>query len=146
MPPSVVDQLFEFCLPFAQSQLKKRGGFSPFAAATKPDGTLSPIAFYDEEENLNSETLTAKLAEILTTLALQNEITGSAICYNGVVTVPGKENHTAIIVAMERAPGVAATMAIPYSKRFLRGYKYDPPFRMAADAKIFSSPSSGAHQ
>jgi hypothetical protein len=146
MPHSVLDQLFEFCLPFAQSQLKKCGEFSPFAAATKPDGTLNPIAFYDEEENLNSETLTAKLAEILTALARQNEITGSAICYNGIITVPGKENQTAIIVAMERATGVAATMAIPYSKQFLSGYKYDPPFGMAADAKVFSSPSSGAHQ
>ena len=138
MPHSVLDQLFEFCVPFAQSLLAKRGEFSPFAASTRTDGTLNPIAFYDDE-NPKAEAVAMRLTEILTTLAEQNEITGSAICYSGIVSVPGNENRTAIIIAMERTSGVAVTLAIPYSKTALQGYEYEAPFRIAAASRVFPS-------
>jgi hypothetical protein len=138
MPTSDLDRLYEFCLPFAKEQLGKRDWFDPFAATVKSDGNLCPIAIYEGQETPRSEEMANKLAEILRNLARQGDILASAVCYNGLVSVPAKENQKAIMISMERAGGVVVSIAIPYSWALVGGYDYEAAFRIAAEPWIFA--------
>ncbi len=61
----------------------------------------------------------------------------SAICYDGRVTVPGKEKQDAITILLEHANGECVTIYLPYAKKFLRGYQYGDVIGTAAEKKIF---------
>jgi hypothetical protein len=103
----------------------------------KADSALSPLAYYDGEETTGAKETVNKLTEIFKSLVVQGDLQASAICYNGRVALPGKEDQNAIIVSMERAH-VAVTMTLPYSRKFLRGYKFEAAFRIPAEPIIFN--------
>jgi hypothetical protein len=133
-----LDRLLDFCIPFAQDQLKKRGEFYPFAARVNAEGTLNPLAIYEGDEKPVPTEMITSLVALLQSLVPKGELLASAICHDGRVTVPGKEKQDAITVSLEHSNGEAVTIYLPYSKKFLRGYQYEAIIGSAAEPRIFS--------
>ncbi len=117
--------------------LTKRAAFYPFAAAVYGDGELRPIAIDEGTETPSPSEMIASLRNLFKNLASQEGIHAAAICYDGRVTIPGKEKQDAITVALEHVNGEAVTIYLPYSKKFLRGYQYGDIIAGSAELTIF---------
>ncbi len=133
-----LDRLLSFCIPFAQDQLKKRGEFYPFAANVLPDGQLNPIAIDDgsADKPVPSEMI-GEFVTFFRGFASRGVLEAVAICYDGRVTLPGKEKQDAVTVFLEHSNGESTTIYIPYTKRKLLGYKFDQLVGVEADRRIF---------
>ncbi len=132
-----LDRLLEYCVPFAQQQLKKRGEFYPFAVQILAEGELNPVAIDDGVETpVPSEMITAFI-DLFRHFAPQSALEAVAICYDGRVTVPGKEKQDAITVFLEHSNGECVTVYIPYIKKILRGYQYEDVIGSKAERRVF---------
>jgi len=132
------DALLNYLLPQAQALLKKNGEFYPLSAYIKPDGELIPFGIYDGNEHPAPTQMIADLSSLLRDLAKQGEVRVAAICYDGRVTFPGKEKQDAITAFIEEPAGRSMTIYLPYSKKLLRGYKFDELIGVEADSQIFT--------
>jgi hypothetical protein len=132
-----LDRLLSFCLPFAQEMLKKRDEFYPFAATVLINGELNPLAINSGEEHPSAKKMIDELTGVLKHNSAKGELQAAAICYDGRVTVQSDEKKDAITVFLEHSNGESVTIYLPYSKKFLRGYQYEPIIGVEAERKIF---------
>jgi hypothetical protein len=133
-----LDRLLGFCIPFAQDQLKKRNGFLPFAAVVHTDGDLNPLAIDEGGDPPPATEMIGNFRELLRSFVPRGGIEAAAICYDGRVTLPGKEKQDAITVALEHVNGEAAIIYLPYAKKMMRGYQYGEIIGATAEGTIFS--------
>jgi hypothetical protein len=133
-----LDRLLDFCIPFAQDQLKKRDQFYPFAAAIHSDGEITPLAIDDGNDKPVPTEMIAAFIELLRSFVPKGGLEATAICYDGRVTVPGKDKQDAITVSLEHVNGEVATIYLPYSKKLFRGYQYGEIIGTAEEPKIFN--------
>ena len=131
-----LDRLLDWCIPFAQDCLKKRATFYPFAATIHADGELAPLAIHSGDDQPNASEMIAEFTSLIASLA-SDGILAAAICYDGRVTVPGKEKQDAITVFLEHRNGECVTIYLPYAKKFLRGYQYGDVIGTEAEKRIF---------
>jgi hypothetical protein len=118
--------------------LKKRGEFLPFAATVGSDGEITFVATHTGDEHPLPTELIDQFIEILKGLASNGEIFATAICYDGRVSVDGKEKKDAITVTLEPSGAECVTIYMPYAKTLFGGYKYDPLFASAAQRQFFA--------
>ncbi len=133
-----LDQLVDFCLGFAQSQLKKNGSFFPFAATVLEGGRIAPLAVHSGDDKPSADALIKELAEIIVGVTSRGEADAVAICYDGRVSIAGGggRKKDSITVVLEHRNGESIAIYLPYSKK-LFGYKYDPIIATANDRRFF---------
>lgn len=134
-----LDQLVNFCLPFAQNQLKKRGAFLPFAATVGSDGAINPLAVLPDDEQPDSQHLIDLQTDLITKLVAEGQVQATAICWDGSLSVDGPDGtkQDAVTVALEHSGGESILVFLPYRKRFLLGYGYDELIAHPGEKKFF---------
>jgi hypothetical protein len=134
-----LDRLLKYCLPFAQDQILQSGAFVPFAASLQRDGEVSALAVNDGKWQLEAQAMIGEFTAILKDMAVRRRILGGAICFDSKV---GKRDdptrkQVAIAVSLEHENGECMTVYVPYRKKMLGGYKYEPIIAVASDRKLF---------
>ena len=135
-----LDRLVDFCVKFAQDQLKKRGAFYPFAATVWPSGELTPLAIYSGDDSPKPQALIDEFTELLKNLAQSGEAHATALCYDSRVSTAGNqsEKKDAIAVSLEHSNGEAVIVYLPYRKKLFGGYNYDSIIGVAGGRKFFT--------
>ncbi len=134
-----LDELVNYCIPAAQSLLKKNGEFYPFSAAIRSGGELNPTAIYDGNEHPRPSNMIDQLIALFRRPDQQGDIEAIAICYDGRVKLEGQENKDAITIFVEHKNGECVTVYMPYKKGVIRRYVYDAIIATVADRRVFSS-------
>ena len=112
------DELMSFLLSFAQKQLNKRGGFRPFAAVMRNDGSIEAVAGYDGTESPHPDDMISLLTDGFR--ARSQELRAAGICIYTVVQIPGDIcKRDAVQICLDHSRGKPMDLFIRYRKRFL---------------------------
>jgi hypothetical protein len=135
-----LDRLLNSCLQFAQEALKKRKAFYPFAATIGTDGELKQHAVYSGNDHPQPQTLIDEFTLVLKDLAQKGEAVATAICYDSRVSTDGSSERKkdAIAVTLEHSNGESVLVFLPYNKKLLGGFSYDPLIAQVGEHKFFS--------
>ena len=107
-----------FLLSFAQKQLNKRGGFSPFAAVMRNDGSIEAVVGYDGMESSHPDDMVSLLTDGFK--ARSQELRAAGICIDTVVQIPGDTcKRDAVQICLDHSRGKSMDLFIHYRKRFL---------------------------
>lgn len=123
---------------FAQEQLEKHGGFLPFGASIKSDGSLSLGAGYVGEDSDDPNEILDLVFRGLQEQAKTGEIRSGGYCMDVRVVLPGQtEKDEAIQVCVEHAEGHSIEVFIPYCKDDGGDYEFGKHVSQQDDIRIF---------
>lgn len=102
-------------VPLGEQMLKERGGFSPYAGAMLPDGSLVMLGGPDAAPPPSAQTAVDLLEASLREAARQRKYRATGIV-SSVKTVPpgGTEQMDAFAVELDHEDGYSVVVMIPY--------------------------------
>jgi hypothetical protein len=140
-----LDSLLETLLPFAEDQLRKRGFFAPFAASVDSEGQMALAMAYPDSHDTPTSDLIMMVKKGFHKKAVENAIRAAAICYDGRLRpVSGGKARDAVFIDMERKCGDVVTIAVPYTKKFLKRIEFGDIVALPAESSIFVLQSDDA--
>jgi hypothetical protein len=117
------ENLMNFLLPFAKKSLRKRGGFHPFGAAIRVDGSMEAVAGYDDKENPDADELLSLLIDGLKDRA--EELRAVGICRDVTVQIPGEPSEqNAVQICQDHSQGKPIDLFIMYRRGLLRRIRF----------------------
>ena len=133
-----LNALLDSLLPFAQQMLNKSGEFFPFGAVVIVRGGLEMVGADTGTERPPSKEVMELLLGGFRCRARDATIRASGMCYNAGISSPSGAKQDAIILDLESREE-CARIAVPYAKKFLRGYQFGEIQRIAMDPAVFTS-------
>jgi hypothetical protein len=126
---------------FEASQLfvRKRGAFLPFGAVLKQDDEpqmimAAPDGF--EERDVSSEEVLPLLHQSLRSAANTENAEALAVAEDVRITPEGEKETAAMKVLIEHKRGLCIAYYVPYSRSFLRRYKFGEMIARAAEPEV----------
>lgn len=128
-----MNELLGLCIPFAQEQIEEQGEFHPFGAMLATDGGARFAGAAVELELPDAAELIVRLNTAFRASAEAGEIRASAVCAD--VRADGGE---AIRLDVEHRDAGPMTFLVPYRRRRLRGYVFEPLAASPGTAVVFA--------
>ena len=117
------DKLMNFLLPFAKKALRKRGGFWPFGAAIRVDGSMEAVAGYDDKENPSTDELLSMLIDSLKDRT--QELRAAGVCRDVTARIPGETSEQdAVQICLDHSQGKPMDLFIAYRRGLLRRIRF----------------------
>jgi hypothetical protein len=130
-----MNELLGLCIPFAQQQLEEQGEFHPFGALLSAEGRAQFAGAAVEVELPDASDLIIRLNTVFRARAQAGEIRASAVCAD--VRADGGD---AIRLDVEHRDGGPMLFLVPYRRRRLRGYWFEPLAASPGTAVVFAQP------
>jgi hypothetical protein len=128
-----MNELLGLCIPFAQETIEQHGEFHPFGAALSVDGRPQLAGAAVEFELPDAGELIIRLNEAFQARARAGEIRACAVCAD----VRLDDDRAAIRIDVEHRDARPMLFLVPYRRRLLRGYLFEPLSASPGRATVF---------
>jgi hypothetical protein len=129
---AITSRLFDLSKKFLQTQ----GDFLPHAAVLTAEFKLELVGAQGENELTTAAEILPLLHGGLRGVAKQKALSAIGIAESVIVTRPGQSSSKAIKVLLEHRRGLTVAFYMPYQKKLLRGYVYEPVFSILAEPEV----------
>jgi hypothetical protein len=133
-----LDALLDYCIGFAQQQLRKHGEFFPFGASIGPDGKLAVDAVLIDDEHPPSQAVIDMYTEMYRARAGTGDLHAAALCWDSRVSIGDGPKTDAISIGLEHINRESVTACVPYKKSLLRGFQYGNVASTHRELQFFS--------
>ena len=114
-PKQECEELMNQILPFSEEMLNKYGVFFPYGSVMNNDQSIRPVAYYDGNEQPQSQDVINNLKRIYKEYAIKKEIRASAIIWDAKMKSPvTNELIDAVIVSIEHKENYSVQVVFPY--------------------------------
>ena len=114
-PKDEAEDLLNRLLPFAKQMLEKHGEFYPFGAAMLRDGSITAVAYKENDEHPPSKQVIDNLLTVYRTAAKTNTYRAVGIAYVITTLPPGATEKTdAIAIRLDHVTGYSVVVVFPY--------------------------------
>lgn len=125
-------------VPFAQQMLSKYHEFYPFGGTMSVDGKIAQVGSSTGEEHPASQPLIDLLEKGFRDGAKRHLYKATAIVVDVRMIPPGKkEKQDAVEVRLDHVSGYTVRVVFPYALSPKGDLKFEAPFAMPGDGKIF---------
>ena len=136
-PKDEAEAVMNVLLPIAQQALSRYGGFMPFAAVMRADGTIVPMRVEGASAQPQQETI-EQLAAAFRAGAEAGTHRATGLALQIRTTVPGATEQTdAVAVQLEHAGGYAVVVVYPFRRSARGEVAFDAPFARQIAGAIF---------
>jgi hypothetical protein len=118
--------------------LQQTSDFVPFGAWMAPDGPISFLAGYSQQDSPDPEAIVEMLTQALTTKARQQQARATGICRPRWLTLRGEKIRT-IGITLEHSQGQALEIFLPYQHTPSGELAYGQPLRSPASLHVFDA-------
>jgi hypothetical protein len=116
--------------------LHTQGDFLPHAAVLTAESKLELVGAKGDNELTTALEILPLLHGGLRGLAKQKILSAIGIAESVIITRPGQSATKAIKVLFEHRRGITVALYMPYKRKLLKGYVYDPIFSILADPEV----------
>ena len=133
-----LNELYDWLLQFAKTQLAKHGEFLPFGATMDLKGKIQPAMAATGDERQESHDLMVLLSQRFREQARSKEIRAAAQCVDMRINEPERTPmRDAIMLLLEHRSGASLIVYYPYAKRESGHLEYGDAFTLTNSERNF---------
>ena len=115
-PKQECEELMNQIISFSEEMLNKYGEFYPYGSVMNNDQSIRPVAYYDGNDQPQSQDVINNLTKIYKEYAQKKEIRASAIIWNAKMKSPvTNEMIDVVIVSIEHKEKYSVQVVFPYT-------------------------------